>query len=474
MKKWTVLLGMALLPWQLCAESFEEFSKGYQSEFQEYKESQNREFAEFVKKQWEEFRVFKGEKPYEKPKVDKPPVAKPVKEPVKVTTPVVTPPKIITPPAPPAAKPAPAPKPDMPQIAFGFYGSTVSVPYKKALRVRVGKPGKEGVTAALEKLTAQPHEETLKALNAHKTAMNLNDWGFFLLIRVFASRLAVGENDANMITWYLMLSAGYDTKVAYDDQNLYLFGAVSHTVYQTISLKEGAKTYYILDPKGRSQNVGALYSFKGNYPKSDRTLSYLMGDIRLPGSGKQRTLSFTYNGTPHSLNVEYNPNKVAFYERAPQTAFNLYFDAPVEHRAKKTLLSELAPLVKGRDELDAVNFLLRFVQSAFAYATDDAQFKREKPLFPEETLHYPASDCEDRSILFAYLVRNLLGLEVVALHYPGHLAAAVRFHGTVAGDSFTHKNKRFTVTDPTYVGANAGMAMPQFKSSSYKVVEMGL
>lgn len=474
MKKWMIVVGMTLLPWQLQAESFEDFAAEFQGEFQQYKEEVNREFAEFVKKQWEEFQVFKGDKPYEKPKVDKPPVAEPKKEPEKVTTPVVKP-KPVPPPKPVVKpKPLPKPKPSTPQVAFDFYGEEVTVPYQKSLAVKMGQPSKESVNAALEKLTGSDHAQTLKALQAYRDAINLNDWGYYLLLREFAGKLLRSENDANMITWFLMLGSGYDTKVAYGDGTLYLFGAVDHQVYQTVFLKEGGKRYYILDPEGRKQRIGAVISFKGNYPKSDRPLDYLMGDLHLPDSDKSRTLHFKYKGKPYSVTVEYNLNKVAFYKQAPQTAFDLYFDAPVEYRSKQSLLSQLEPLVKGRDELDAVNFLLRFVQTSFKYATDDVQFKREKPLFPEETLYYPASDCEDRSILFAYLVRNLLGLEVVALHYPGHLAAAVRFHGKVNGDSFSHDGKRFTVTDPTYIGADAGMTMPQFKKSNFKVVEMKL
>lgn len=474
MKKWIVMLSVSLLPWQLHAESYEDFAAEFQGEFQEYKEEVNREFAEFVKKQWEEFQVFKGDKPYEEPKVDKPPVAEPKKEPQKVTTPVVKP--VPVPPPPPPVKPAPQPKPkpSTPKATFVFYGEQVTIPYQKSLGVKMGEPSKESVNAALETLTKTDHAQTLKALQAYKKTMNLNDWGYYLLLRQFAGKLAKNENDANMITWFLMLGSGYDTKVAYGDDTLYLFGAVDHQVYQTVFLKEEGKRYYILDPEGRKQRIGGVISFKGNYPKSDKPLDYLMGDLRLPDSSKSRQLSFKYKGKPYNITVEYNPNKVAFYQMAPQTAFELYFDAPVEYHSKKSLLSQLEPLVAGRDELDAVNFLLRFVQTSFKYATDDVQFKREKPLFPEETLYYPASDCEDRSILFAYLVRKLLGLEVVALHYPGHLAAAVRFHGNVGGDSFEHKGKRFTVTDPTYIGADAGMTMPQFKKSSYKVVEMKL
>ena len=98
------------------------------------------------------------------------------------------------------------------------------------------------------------------------------------------------------------------------------------------------------------------------------------------------------------------------------------------------------------------------------------QFDREKFLFPEETIFYPYSDCEDRSIIFAFLVTRLLGLEVVGLDYPGHIATAVLFTGDVDGDSVVYKNKKHIICDPTYINANYGECMPQFKNVSPEII----
>lgn len=117
-----------------------------------------------------------------------------------------------------------------------------------------------------------------------------------------------------------------------------------------------------------------------------------------------------------------------------------------------------------------VNLLLCFVQTAFSYQVDDQQFGREKFLFPEETLFYPYSDCEDRSILFAYLVRELLGLEVIGLDYPGHVATAVRFSEEVPGDFVLCQGRKYTVCDPTYINATLGMGMPQFRGVDPQVI----
>ena len=91
---------------------------------------------------------------------------------------------------------------------------------------------------------------------------------------------------------------------------------------------------------------------------------------------------------------------------------------------------------------------------------------------PEETLYYPSSDCEDRSILFSYLVTHLLGLRVIGLDYPGHIATAVQFHTPVAGKMVNYKNLQFTICDPTYVNADAGMCMPQFEHVEPKIISL--
>ena len=78
--------------------------------------------------------------------------------------------------------------------------------------------------------------------------------------------------------------------------------------------------------------------------------------------------------------------------------------------------------------------MIDFVQRAFQYKVDDEQFGEERTLFANETLYYPYSDCEDRSLLYATLVRDLLGLDVVLLDYPEHIATAVKFNQDIDGD----------------------------------------
>lgn len=90
--------------------------------------------------------------------------------------------------------------------------------------------------------------------------------------------------------------------------------------------------------------------------------------------------------------------------------------------------------------------------------------------FAEETLFYPYCDCEDRSILFSRLVRDILGLNVVLVYYPGHLATAVAFSEFVQGDFLMVDGVRYTIADPTYINAPVGLSMPDVNNQTAKVI----
>lgn len=114
--------------------------------------------------------------------------------------------------------------------------------------------------------------------------------------------------------------------------------------------------------------------------------------------------------------------------------------------------------------------LLNFVQTAFVYEYDDKVWGGDRAFFAEEMLYNPYCDCEDRSVLFSRLVRDLLGLDVILVYYPGHLATAVCFAEDVSGDYIMLSGRRFVVCDPTYIGAGVGRTMPDMNNRSANVI----
>jgi hypothetical protein len=83
-------------------------------------------------------------------------------------------------------------------------------------------------------------------------------------------------------------------------------------------------------------------------------------------------------------------------------------------------------------------------------------------MFAQETLYYNKSDCEDRAILYAYLIKELFNIEVIGVKYKDHMATAL--HIPIRGDAISENSKRFVIADPTYINANIGQSMPKYRS----------
>jgi hypothetical protein len=172
------------------------------------------------------------------------------------------------------------------------------------------------------------------------------------------------------------------------------------------------------------------------------------------------------------ITISENKNLIDFYNDYPLSSkWDFYSAASLSEETKRTLYPILRREIAGKSTSDAANMLINFVHTAFDYPTDGDQFGYERPLFGDETFYYPYSDCEDRSILYAILVRELLGLETVLLNYPGHLATAVHFpDNTAHGWHFRWEDRVYTICDPTYIGADAGDCMTQFQTVAPKIV----
>ena len=148
------------------------------------------------------------------------------------------------------------------------------------------------------------------------------------------------------------------------------------------------------------------------------------------------------------------------------TVFPIYFASPISIEAQRVLNNKLNEIKNQYTPIQFIDIILNFVQTAFEYKTDEQQFGYEKYFYPEEVLGYPYSDCEDRSVLYSRLVRDIMGLDVVLIYYPGHLATAVKFTQPVNGDYITYDGDRYTICDPTYINAPVGMTMPDMDNAT--------
>lgn len=323
-------------------------------------------------------------------------------------------------------------------------------------------------------LSECPHVEWRAQIVKLREELQLNDWGTYLLINeVYTTYAPYGtENEQVVFAVFTLNQLGYAAKIGRVEQELIPMIAFDCEVYNTTFFtipSESSKRFSVINMKHRDLTTVKCQHI--SYPEAKKGFDVCFVSVpRLGNSMVGKTL----NDKKRDYTIQYNKNMVDFYGTLPCVEFSVYAQAAVESGFWESVKRELAPLMQGMSEEDAVNFLLNFVQHAFEYKTDDEQFDYEKWNFVEETINSSFSDCEDRSILFAQLVRGLLDIPIVLVHYPGrHLATAVRFsNSSTVGDYILVDNEKYLLCDPTYIGARLGMGMPQLKDIPIKIIKL--
>ncbi|GAP72804.1 hypothetical protein SAMD00024442_44_3 [Candidatus Symbiothrix dinenymphae] len=456
-------------------KEFTDYSIAKKKEFDDYRAKVNAEYADYVRKAWESFRASQGipvpkePKPVAPPKVEpeKVPVAEPI--PFKEIKPEPDVPVVQPQPVAPIS-PTPAPTPAKPQFAFAYYGTNNKVTLDASHRFSLRDASENSVADAWTALSNSRYNDMLNDCLTLRSELNLSDWGYMEMLKTLSEKFWGRPcNEAVVLQMYILTQSGYKVRIARAENKLVLLVPFQQTMYQYSYIPINGMKYYIMDKSLKGQQFQML---NHEFPKEQQA-SLKVLPPHLP-SATTPVKTFASQRYPDvKAKVSTNKNLIDFYNNYPvSNEWNLYAQASLSEQVKQALYPTLKAKIAGKSETEAANILLNFVQTAFEYKTDGDQFGYERALFADETFFYPYSDCEDRSILFAALVRDLLHLEVVLLHYPGHLATAVQFHDNVQGDYLTVSGKKFIVCDPTFIGAELGRAMDQYKGTTAEVVRL--
>lgn len=385
----------------------------------------------------------------------------------------------------PATKPTPTPAPAPAQpttkplsgalytasegrVKVAYCGQSLYVDNTLSGLCRLTNLNENAIADAYEQMCSKDYKPLVDDCRKAKSDMRLNDWGVFLLVKSISEKMCSDKNSAVVMQQFLLNELGYRSKMARraDRNEMLLFVAADCLIYARPYFTKDGLNYYNIT----SSDACQFYMCQKDSPKARQALG--MQISQPPVFEGEKTNSVHKNKAGNvTVSVDVPKSLMEFYNSVPQCDFSVYVNAKVNEGVANTVLSTLRPWVEGKSDADAANLIINFVQTGFDYATDNEQFGYEKPFFVEELFYYPQCDCEDRAVLYSFLVRNLLGLDVVLLDYPNHIATAVCFNDNVQGDFVTVGGKKYIICDPTYIGAPIGRAMPQFKTVAAKVLK---
>ena len=457
--------------------AYEQFKQQAQADYENFRDKANAEYAKFMKQAWKEYHAMPAiPQPVEK---ERPPVVidedkkKPIEsQPIPIEEEVI---KI------PAPEPQPVPVAPIKEqpvdeeegISFTVYGSTMKVRFNSSERFQLSDCSEQTLSDAWKRLSGKAYNNTIRDCLELRIKRQLSDWAYLQMLDSFSKACLGKSNEAVLLMAYIYCQSGYRMRIGTINEQLYLLYASQHVVYHKAYYTIDNEYYYIFDSGVTSLKVCDI-AFPNEkslsfYIPQEQLFDYVSSDLRHLKSERYPDMDIT---------TRVNKNVITFCESYPKSSIRENFmtrwamiaNTPMEKGVKEMMYPQLQKAFKGLTEKDAMERLLNWVQTSLIYEYDDKVWGGDREFFAEESLYYPYADCEDRSILLSRLVRDLLGLKVILIYYPGHLAMAVEFTEQVKGDYIMLDGHKFVVCDPTYFNANVGMTMPTMDNAKAKVI----
>lgn len=462
---------------------YEKYRQKKEADYQNYREKVNAEFAKFMRREWTEFQSREALPVPHRPEPPQPMVKLPDALPSNETIPheeiQLKPHKL------------PLPRPSIPwenqtpstsnkkhlaqgqTLSFDFYGTPCQAIIPTSASFKLEGVDENSVADAWQMLTDEKYLPVIESCLKLRSELKLCDWGYVRLVEKFTQQYfhPKGQtNEARLLQMFILTQSGYKVRIARSGQQLILLLPSIEEIYEYAYLTIHGTKYYIIH---KGEGNGRYMVFDREFPKEQFFSLEIHDQPKLAYRPSTSKIFKARNYLLAETKIEVNQNLIDFYNDYPlNSQWEVYVRASMSKNLKRQLYPALRTAIHQKGMPSAVNLLLNFVQTAFKYRTDDKQFGEERALFADETFFYPYSDCEDRAILFAQLVHDLLHLDVVLLNYPGHLATAVHFEESLTGDHLMLNGKKYLVCDPTYIGARLGDAMPQNKRQKAKVIRI--
>ena len=360
-------------------------------------------------------------------------------------------------------------------MSFVVFGTECRVRIGPNCRFTLKSVKSNDVADAMKEFVNTQYDNLLYDCLQERKRHAFSDWAYYQMLLTLTNKFyGDGTPEAALAMAFLYSQSGYKMRLAHDETHLYMLAATRHFIYGRPYFVLDGDWYFMFDGKS-SDKLGIC---EAAFPK-ESSLSLQISAEQLLAANPTPQRTITSRRYPEfSFTVSSNKNYMSFYETYPSscvdqnfmTRWAMYANTPLEKEIREQLYPAMKEKIQGLSKLQAMERMLNWVQTGLEYQFDEEVWGVDRAFFGEETIYYPFCDCEDRSILLSHLVRDLLGLDVVLVYYPGHLAMAVAFDEEVRGDYIPVDGRKFTVCDPTYIGGYVGETMPMVKNQPTTVI----
>ena len=353
-------------------------------------------------------------------------------------------------------------------LRFVFYGTDCKVSFDRADRVSLKNTAAESISQIWTDFTSVKYSNLIADFDRIRKELELCDWASLKLAQKISAEIYGNDylNEMIVLQSYMLTQCGLMTCMLLDKSGrLHLLAATDRSLFGYPAYFIDNTELYQVDGQDVESGTVPRKPMPGTQPLRMRITS--------PGKIKVNVAKTDKGANINRNDIDFYADYPAFYDNSsPSTSFSHIASVRLGAEAESTLYPYLKEKLEGLGEEAAVQLILIYLYKVFPYKEDEKVWGKERYFFPEETLYYEFSDCEDRAILFTRIVRDLLGLKTALLYMPGHLSAAVHFNSDVDGDAVKVNGVKYVICDPTYINANVGQAMPGWDVKDIEVLPL--
>ena len=334
-----------------------------------------------------------------------------------------------------------------------FYSELVELEYDKSILPRQDlKISGPAISRFYTQLERSQYQSLLRGLQSKKEELQLNDWLYFRLCQQATQQIYKNRKKQEQLIfiWFLLNQSGLDARITFREQEVFLCAYTSEKIFDAPLIMLDEKTFVNISEIGNeAYDEGPVYLLDFIPNPKGRSFSFSLKTMpRLKPEIEQKHIRFQFLDSLYHWPVQVDRSYIQLMKDYPFIDEIEYIQAPMSGPLLNSLLPQIKNSIKDMDTQLSVQFLVNFTRSAFKYMEDKQYFGRSKPMIPDEVLHYPVSDCEDRSALFYALVEQTLALPMILIAYPDHLSVGV-YLPQVLGETIYYQGKSYLYCDPT-------------------------
>ena len=363
-------------------------------------------------------------------------------------------------------------------LRIEFLGMRHSIPIHGNLVPFKGSLEEKDIIDYMVKMDSDRMISVASSLRKLKDQQRLNDWLFYQLIRRTAENCISKDSDYigyTLYKWYLLKETGYEPLISISTDKILLYVKSTDAIYNLPLKNYDNKQYVCLNYHDYGYNIELQKEHFVNLAsniKPGENFNFNIQEIPVidKHAYQSKQLNFTYKQKEEYITVLVNPELRSYFKNYPVTDYQNQFNIPISRETHQSLINSLKLKVKKLSVNDGVEYLMYFTRNAFAYEKDSEIFGREKRFSPEETLLYETSDCEDRSALFFYLVKEIYDLPMIVLAYEDHVTVAVKLDKE-AKSKIIYNNETYTVCEatPQAKDLKIGMMVKGLEKKSFEI-----